>query len=101
MMLPTDLALLGDKSFRPWVELYAKDKDRFSADFSKVFAKLIELGIRRDASGKVVNTDNVLGGYHAAPKKPAQPGKDDGVDRYGEAEPLRKQNHEHQIRARL
>ncbi|KAI7530381.1 putative heme-binding, partial [Hortaea werneckii] len=48
MMLPTDLALLSDPSFKPWVELYAKDKDRFYADFAKVFAKLMELGIQRD-----------------------------------------------------
>ena len=27
MMLPTDVALLHDPAFRPWVERYAKDKD--------------------------------------------------------------------------
>ena len=69
MMLPTDLALIGDKAFRPWVELYAKDKDRFFADFSKVFAKLIELGIQRDETDKILNTDNLKGGYVSAPKK--------------------------------
>ncbi len=96
MMLPTDLALVGDKSFRPWVELYAQDKERFFADFSKAFAKLVELGIVRDESGKVINSDNLKGGYHSAPKKSNQPGKKDEVDRYGEAEPLRKENEEHQ-----
>lgn len=106
MMLPTDLALLSDASFKPWVELYAKDKDRFFADFAKVFAKLIELGIQRDAQGKVTNGDNVKGGYHSAPKKSADPGKPADVDRYGEAEPLREENKQHSehgkpLRARL
>ncbi len=29
MMLPTDMALIWDKRFRPYVELYAKDQDKF------------------------------------------------------------------------
>jgi len=100
MMLPTDLALLSDPSFRQWVELYAKDKERFFADFAKVFAKLVELGIQRDESGKVINGDNIKGGYHSAPKKSAMPGKPEEVDRqYGEAEPLREENKK--FRARL
>lgn len=98
MMLPTDLALLQDDKFRPYVELYAKDKDKFFDDFANVFAKLIELGIQRDEKGAIVNTDNVKGGYHSAPKKSAKPGLEGEVDRYGEAEPLRKEN---AIRARL
>ncbi|EME45258.1 hypothetical protein DOTSEDRAFT_108776, partial [Dothistroma septosporum NZE10] len=73
MMLPSDLALLGDQSFRSWVELYGEDKERFFEDFANVFAKLMELGIKRDDSGKITNTDNALGGYHSAPKKPAHP----------------------------
>lgn len=105
MMLPTDLALLGDPGFRPWVELYAQDKERFFVDFAKVFAKLIELGIRRDESGKVLNSDNVKGGYISAPKKSAAPEKPEEVDRYGEAEVLREENEEARkekaIRARL
>jgi len=36
MMLPTDIALTQDKEFRKWVELYARDKERFFEDFSKV-----------------------------------------------------------------
>lgn len=99
MMLPTDLALVGDKAFKPWVELYAKDKERFFEDFAKVFAKLVELGIKRDENGDVTNSDNVKGGYHSAPKKSEVPGKEGEVDRYGEAEPLRKENA--QVRARL
>jgi cytochrome c peroxidase len=46
MMLPTDIALTQDKSFRKWVKLYAPDKDRFFEDFSKVFSKLVSWGSR-------------------------------------------------------
>lgn len=69
MMLPTDIALITDPSFRQWVEKYAEDKDLFFDHFSKVFAKLIELGIERDEKDVIVNTDNVKGGYISAPKK--------------------------------
>ncbi|OTA98640.1 hypothetical protein M426DRAFT_325798 [Hypoxylon sp. CI-4A] len=69
MMLPTDMALLSDPEFRPWVERYAKDKDLFFDHFAKVFAKLLELGIRRDAQGRVVNEENEKEGYKSAPKK--------------------------------
>ncbi|QIW99047.1 hypothetical protein AMS68_004565 [Peltaster fructicola] len=92
MMLPTDLALLSDPAFRHWVELYARDQQAFFSDFTKVFDKLMELGIQRDASGKITNSDNKLGGYHAAPKKSDQPGAAGKVDRFGEADKLQKQN---------
>ena len=94
MMLPTDMALLSDKAFRPWVELYAKDKHRFFSDFAAVFAKLVELGIERDGNGKITNADNLGGGYVSAPKKSGKPGAVKEVDRYAEAEPLQKQNNE-------
>ncbi|KAL7577756.1 hypothetical protein ACA910_010517 [Epithemia clementina (nom. ined.)] len=45
MMLPSDMALLADPEFKKWVEIYAKDSDRFYTDFSKAFAKLLELGV--------------------------------------------------------
>jgi len=45
MMLPTDMALVKDKSFRPHVERYAKDQDEFFGDFSKVLVKLFENGV--------------------------------------------------------
>ncbi|PRT52459.1 Putative cytochrome c peroxidase, mitochondrial [Wickerhamiella sorbophila] len=54
MMLPTDMALIEDPKFRSWVEKYAKDKDAFYEDFAKVFAKLLELGIKRGPDGKAV-----------------------------------------------
>eukprot|EP00630_Chrysocystis_fragilis_P007378 CAMPEP_0197401734 /NCGR_PEP_ID=MMETSP1165-20131217/18961_1 /TAXON_ID=284809 /ORGANISM="Chrysocystis fragilis, Strain CCMP3189" /LENGTH=444 /DNA_ID=CAMNT_0042927855 /DNA_START=35 /DNA_END=1367 /DNA_ORIENTATION=- len=44
MMLPSDLALIWDKKFRAVVEEYAKDEDKFFADFAAAFAKLLELG---------------------------------------------------------
>lgn len=69
MMLPTDMALKTDPAFRPWVEKYANDQELFFDHFSKAFAKLIELGIQRDAQGNVTNSDNRLGGYVSAPKK--------------------------------
>lgn len=105
MMLPTDLALMADPSFKHWVQVYAQDKDKFFEDFSKVFAKLVELGIQRDADGKVTNSDNEKGGYHSAPKKSSKPGKPEEVDQYEESEPLRERNEkagdEKAIRARL
>jgi cytochrome c peroxidase len=45
MMLPTDMALIKDKKFKPVVEKYAKDQDLFYQDFAKVFCKLLELGV--------------------------------------------------------
>jgi cytochrome c peroxidase len=103
MMLPTDIALIQDKSFRRWVELYARDQERFFSDFTKVFEKLIELGIQRDAEGKITNSDNDKGGYHAAPKKKATPGSSakstDDKAESSEGEPLMQENK--MFRARL
>ncbi|CCU81208.1 cytochrome c peroxidase [Blumeria hordei DH14] len=93
MMLPTDIALTQDKSFRKWVEIYARDKDKFFTDFSKVFAKLLELGIRRDHNGVITNTDNEKGGYHSAPKKSIHPGSLEKVAD-GEADSLLRENSE-------
>ena len=45
MMLPSDMALLADPEFKKWVEVYAKNGDRFATDFAKAFAKLLELGV--------------------------------------------------------
>lgn len=47
MMLPTDLALLSDKGFAPWVKLYSEDKTTFFNDFAAAFGKLIDLGVPR------------------------------------------------------
>lgn len=45
MMLPTDMALVQDKKFRPHVERYAKSNDEFFKDFSAVIVTLFELGV--------------------------------------------------------
>ncbi len=45
MMLPADLALINDPEFRKWVEVYAKDANKFNADFAKAFEKLLHLGV--------------------------------------------------------
>jgi len=44
MMLPTDLALIEDAKFRPFVEAYAKDEALFFKDFAQDFSKLLSLG---------------------------------------------------------
>lgn len=104
MMLPTDIALVEDKEFRRWVEIYAKGKETFFKDFSNVFAKLMELGIQRDATDRVVNSDNLKGGYLSAPKKSpvagAQAKTKDNDTQIDEASLLQKQNKNFQ-RARL
>lgn len=98
MMLPTDLALVHDKDFAPYVKKYAEDKEVFYKDFSAAFAKLLELGITRDENGKITNSDNVKGGYHAALKKSNEAGKPSSAGD-GIAEPLMEENK--QFRAKL
>ena len=46
MMLPADMALIWDKEFRKYVEMYAKDEDAFFRDFARAFQKLEELGVK-------------------------------------------------------
>jgi len=45
MMLPADMALVEDKEFRKYCELYAKDRNAFFKDFAAAYAKLLELGV--------------------------------------------------------
>ncbi|KAH4252689.1 peroxidase [Parastagonospora nodorum] len=45
MMLPTDMELVKDKSFRKYTELYAKDNEVFFKDFSDAVMTLFELGV--------------------------------------------------------
>lgn len=44
MMLPADMAIKKDPTFRKYAEVYAIDEDLFFEQFSKAFGKLIELG---------------------------------------------------------
>ena len=46
MMLPSDLALVQDKNFRPFVQMYAKDNAMFVKDFTAAYTKLTELGTK-------------------------------------------------------
>ena len=46
MMLPSDLVLLEDKGFLKWVNVYAKDANKFNKDFTVAFQKLEELGTK-------------------------------------------------------
>ena len=43
-MLPTDLCLIQDEKFLPFVKLYAEDQDAFFNDFSVAFSKLLSNG---------------------------------------------------------
>jgi cytochrome c peroxidase len=53
MMLPSDMALLKDKEFKKWVEVYAKDEQKFFEDFAKATSKLFELGCAFEDGSKV------------------------------------------------
>lgn len=54
MMLPADLAIRDDPQFRKYAELYAKDEQTFFNDFADAFGRLLELGVKFEA------TDNNL-----------------------------------------
>ena len=47
MMLPTDMVLLDDASFKKWVDVYAASEDTFFKAFAKAFRKLTELGFKQ------------------------------------------------------
>jgi Ankyrin repeats (3 copies)/Peroxidase len=44
MMLPTDLALIQDEQFLPYVQAYAADEDLFFRDFAEAFGALLAKG---------------------------------------------------------
>lgn len=45
MMLPADMAMVTDKDFKKYVEMYSKDSDLWFKDFAAAYEKLIELGV--------------------------------------------------------
>ncbi|KAJ1557481.1 heme peroxidase, partial [Nowakowskiella sp. JEL0078] len=45
MMLPADIALIKDRGFKKYVDIYAKDEKKFFEDFASAFSKLIENGV--------------------------------------------------------
>ncbi|CAE6424889.1 unnamed protein product [Rhizoctonia solani] len=54
MMLPTDMVLVQDKKFKPWVQKYADDKELFFKDFSEVVNRLFELGVPPSQFGETI-----------------------------------------------
>ncbi|KAK9809796.1 hypothetical protein WJX73_007395 [Symbiochloris irregularis] len=52
MMLPTDMVLIWDKKFKPYVMKYAQDEESFFKDFAAAFSRLLELGVPFDEPGK-------------------------------------------------
>jgi catalase (peroxidase I) len=48
MMLPTDLALLKDSTYRILVNRYAVNNQLWMDDFGRAYSKLLELGVTRD-----------------------------------------------------
>jgi len=52
MMLPSDMAMIWDKEFRKWVEIYAKDEEKWFTDFSAAFKKLEENGVKAFEKGQ-------------------------------------------------
>ncbi|EFJ41098.1 L-ascorbate peroxidase [Volvox carteri f. nagariensis] len=56
MMLPTDLALLSDRTFKKYVAQYAKDEEAFFKDFAVAFGKLLELGVPFPSAEKAAAT---------------------------------------------
>jgi len=53
MMLPTDMALLWDKSFRKHTLDFAKDEEAFFSAFAAAFQKLEENGVKSLAGNPV------------------------------------------------
>jgi len=47
MMLPTDMALLTDTTFRKYLDHYADNEPDFRKDFAAAFSTLLELGVPR------------------------------------------------------
>jgi L-ascorbate peroxidase len=43
-LLGTDTTMIDDPELRPYVELYARDRDQFLADFSEAYYRLTWLG---------------------------------------------------------
>jgi cytochrome c peroxidase len=65
MMLPTDIALIEDPSFRYWVEKYAANEELFFNDFAAAFSQMLELGVSFHSSeSKKVVSQNIRVNQH-------------------------------------
>lgn len=62
MMLPTDMSLVMDKSFKKYVEMYAKDEELWYKDFATAFGKLLELGVPFPAGSEVLELKSIAAG---------------------------------------
>merc|ERR1711871_939050 len=65
MMLPTDMALMSDDKFRPFVEKYAEDEELFFSDFQAAFAKLISNGCSEECQPKEEDPKKLAGDVSA------------------------------------
>jgi hypothetical protein len=58
LRLPTDLALVADRAYLPFVERYATNNTAFVLDFAAAFSKLLTLGcpaaVRQGGSGRAI-----------------------------------------------
>ncbi|CAE6482608.1 unnamed protein product [Rhizoctonia solani] len=54
MMLPTDMVLVQDKKFKPWVQKYAESQDAFFKDFSDAVVRLFEVGVPPSQFGETI-----------------------------------------------
>jgi len=66
MMLPADIALIEDPTFRRYVKAYAADEKVFFRDFAAAFGKLLELGVQFPAESVPVDL------YHLHSTTPTQ-----------------------------
>jgi cytochrome c peroxidase len=55
MMLPAEIAMYNDKTFKKYFNDYADDEGKFFEDFAKVFNKLLELGVPYQGNERVYN----------------------------------------------
>ncbi|KAJ3319032.1 heme peroxidase [Boothiomyces sp. JEL0866] len=74
MMLPTDVSLIQDSSFKGYVQTYASDINAFYGDFKAAFERLQELGV---AGGLGAPVDTRFGvpttGHDGNPNPPGPP----------------------------
>lgn len=59
MMLPTDIALVRDPGFRPYVELYAKSQDAWFRDFAAAVRLLVSWLARVKCRARRIRGDGV------------------------------------------
>jgi cytochrome c peroxidase len=48
------MALINDRGFKKYVDLYAKDEEKFFSDFAAAFSKLQSLGVEFPVDSKSI-----------------------------------------------